>query len=160
MTSDRVQLVRDSYTRLRDRRPRALERVMADDFAFSAPPDVGIDRATYFERCWPNAGALAAFEFVRLREAGDEVLVTYEADARRRHPLPQHGGLRLRRRPDRERRGLLRLGPRMIVVCLPVADRRRAHAFYRDALGLEAIGAPASDGVPEPLQFALATACG
>ncbi len=44
----------------------------------------------------------------------------------------------------------------MIVVCLPVADRRRAHAFYRDALGLEAIGAPASDGVPEPLQFALA----
>ena len=44
----------------------------------------------------------------------------------------------------------------MIVVCLPVADRRRAHAFYRDALGLEAIGAPAADGVPEPLQFALA----
>ena len=44
----------------------------------------------------------------------------------------------------------------MIVVCLPVAERRRAHAFYRDALGLEAIGAPASDGVPEPLQFALA----
>jgi len=44
----------------------------------------------------------------------------------------------------------------MIVVSLPVADRRIAHAFYRDALGLEAIGAPASDGVPEPLQFALA----
>ena len=44
----------------------------------------------------------------------------------------------------------------MIVVSLPVADRRTAHAFYRDALGLEAIGAPASDGVPEPLQFPLA----
>ena len=44
----------------------------------------------------------------------------------------------------------------MIVVSLPVADRRTAHAFYRDALGLEAIGAPASDGVPEPLQLALA----
>ena len=44
----------------------------------------------------------------------------------------------------------------MIVVSLPVADRRTAHAFYRDALGLEAIGAPASDGVPEPLKFPLA----
>ena len=46
---------------------------------FSAPPDVGLDRATYFERCWPNAGATARFDFVRLLEADGEVLVTYEA---------------------------------------------------------------------------------
>jgi hypothetical protein len=45
----------------------------------SAPPDVGIDRATYFERCWPNANTIAAFDFTRLLEAGDEVVVTYEA---------------------------------------------------------------------------------
>ena len=42
-----------------------------------------------------------------------------------------------------------------LLVCLPVADRVRAHAFYRDGLGLEAIGEPADDGVPEPLQFVL-----
>ena len=40
---------------------------------------MGIDRATYFERCWPNAGHVATFDYVRLRETGDEVLVTYEA---------------------------------------------------------------------------------
>ena len=42
-----------------------------------------------------------------------------------------------------------------VVVSLPIADRQRAFAFYRDGLGLEAIGEPAGDGVPEPLQFAL-----
>jgi uncharacterized glyoxalase superfamily protein PhnB len=42
-----------------------------------------------------------------------------------------------------------------VVVALPIADRPRAFAFYRDGLGLEPIGEPAGDGVPEPLQFAL-----
>ena len=52
---------------------------LAEDFTFSAPPDVGIDRATYFERCWPNHEMIAGFEFERLFENGDEVIVTYEA---------------------------------------------------------------------------------
>jgi predicted lactoylglutathione lyase len=38
---------------------------------------------------------------------------------------------------------------------LPVSDRVSAHAFYRDALGLEAVGALAEDGLPEPLLFVL-----
>jgi predicted lactoylglutathione lyase len=42
-----------------------------------------------------------------------------------------------------------------LLVSLPVADRARAHSFYQEALGLEAIGEPADDGVPEPLMFVL-----
>lgn len=42
-----------------------------------------------------------------------------------------------------------------IVVSLPIADRSAAFAFYRDGLGLEAVGELADDGVPEPLQFEL-----
>jgi uncharacterized protein len=41
------------------------------------------------------------------------------------------------------------------LISLPVADRVRSHAFYRDGLGLEAIGELADDGVPEPLLFVL-----
>ena len=41
------------------------------------------------------------------------------------------------------------------LVCLPTADRATSFAFYRDGLGLEAIGALADDGVPEPLLFRL-----
>jgi predicted lactoylglutathione lyase len=42
-----------------------------------------------------------------------------------------------------------------VVVSLPIADRRASFEFYREALGLEPIGEPAQDGVPEPLQFAV-----
>ncbi|MDA0172975.1 VOC family protein [Solirubrobacter taibaiensis] len=38
-------------------------------------------------------------------------------------------------------------------VALPIADRQRAHDFYVAALGLEAVGPIASDGLPEPLMF-------
>ncbi|MEU4566122.1 VOC family protein [Micromonospora sp. NPDC023956] len=43
--------------------------------------------------------------------------------------------------------------PSPAVVSLPIADRRESFRFYREALGLTAVGEPASDGVPEPLQF-------
>jgi hypothetical protein len=49
------------------------------DLVFYSPADPGIDRATYFERCWPNAELIDAFEFKRLVVSGDEVLVTYQA---------------------------------------------------------------------------------
>jgi hypothetical protein len=41
------------------------------------------------------------------------------------------------------------------LISLPIADRPRSHAFYTEALGLESIGEPADDGVPEPLLFVL-----
>lgn len=44
-----------------------------------------------------------------------------------------------------------------ISVALPIDDRRVAHDFYRDGLGLELVGDErADDGLPEPLMFALA----
>lgn len=39
-----------------------------------------------------------------------------------------------------------------VVLCLPTDDRVRAHAFARDGLGLDALGDPGDDGVPEPLE--------
>lgn len=44
---------------------------------------------------------------------------------------------------------------RATVIALPIADRPRALAFYRDALGLEPFGPPGDDGIPEPLQLRL-----
>lgn len=41
------------------------------------------------------------------------------------------------------------------IISLPIADRVRSHAFYQEALGLEPLGEPADDGIPEPLMFAL-----
>ncbi len=44
---------------------------------------------------------------------------------------------------------------RPFVVALPIEDRVRSHAFYTVGLGLEAVGEPADDGVPEPLRLRL-----
>ena len=57
----------------------AAERLLSDDFTFFSPPDPGIDRAAYWERCWPGAGSVTEFDFKRLVQSGDEVVVTYEA---------------------------------------------------------------------------------
>ena len=77
--TDRVALARASYRAYETGDRAAIEALIADEFRFWSPADEGIDRATYFERCWPNAGHVATFEYVRLRETGGEVLVTYEA---------------------------------------------------------------------------------
>jgi ketosteroid isomerase-like protein len=79
MTVDRLKIVRDCYSAYESGDRSVLEQHLADDFTFSAPPDVGIDRATYFERCWPNSETTKAFEYERLFETNDEVFVTYEA---------------------------------------------------------------------------------
>jgi ketosteroid isomerase-like protein len=76
---DRLKLARDSYRAYESGDRRVVEELLTDDFTFYSPADVGIDRATYFERCWPNSELIEAFEFKRLVEAGDEVIVTYES---------------------------------------------------------------------------------
>ena len=77
--SERIKAVRDVYGAFESGDRAVVERRLGDDFVFSAPPDVGIDRSTYFERCWPSSRTIAAFEFKRLLEAGGEVFATYEA---------------------------------------------------------------------------------
>jgi ketosteroid isomerase-like protein len=79
MTSGgRTRLARDLYLAFADGDREFVESMLADEFTFSSPVDVGLDRAGYFARCWPGSGQRQQFEFVRLLEAGDEVVVTYE----------------------------------------------------------------------------------
>ena len=74
-----TELARAAYDAYESGDRSVLDELLADDFRFFSPADVGIDRATYFERCWPNADRIRSYEFKRLVELGDEVLVTYEA---------------------------------------------------------------------------------
>lgn len=74
----RTQLAQQLYLAFADGDRELVERMLADEFTFSSPLDVGLDRARYFERCWPGAGQRQRFDFLRLIEAGDEVIVTYE----------------------------------------------------------------------------------
>ena len=77
--ADRLQTVRACYRAYETGNRDLVEGLLTGDYRFFSPPDPGIDRDRYFERCWPNAQAIDGFDYVRLAEVGDEVLVTYEA---------------------------------------------------------------------------------
>jgi ketosteroid isomerase-like protein len=77
--TDRLQIARDCYRAYESGDRSIVEELLSDDFIFYSPADVGIDRQRYFERCWPNAELIESFEFKRLLELGDEVVVTYES---------------------------------------------------------------------------------
>jgi ketosteroid isomerase-like protein len=76
---NRLDIARACYDAYVSGDRRALDEHLGDDLVFYSPPDPGIDRETYFERCWPNAELIESFDFKRLFEAGDEVIVTYES---------------------------------------------------------------------------------
>jgi hypothetical protein len=75
----RTQIVRGVYRAYASGDRHLIERTFADEFTFSSPLDVGLDRVGYFDRCWSGAGQGQQFDFVRVVESGDEVIVTYEA---------------------------------------------------------------------------------
>jgi hypothetical protein len=75
---DRKRIARECYEAFAAGDREVIERHFAEDFTFSAPPDPLLDRDGYFDRCWPGAGKGQRFDFVRLVESGDEVIVTYE----------------------------------------------------------------------------------
>jgi SnoaL-like domain len=75
---DRIRRARQLYGAFAEGDREVVEGLLASKFKFSSPVDVALDRAGHFERCWPGSGERQQFEFVRLVEAGDEVIVTYE----------------------------------------------------------------------------------
>jgi hypothetical protein len=88
MSADaRITRARELYLAFAGGERATVEGLLSEDFAFSSPPDPALDRAGYFERCWPGAGQGQRFDFVRLVASGDEVIVTYELT----HPNGRRG---------------------------------------------------------------------
>jgi ketosteroid isomerase-like protein len=80
MTKDRIELAKSLYLAFAAGDREAAEKLIGEPFEFHSPADeAGLDRVGWFERCWPGAGSLTKYDFVRLVEDGDEVVVTYEA---------------------------------------------------------------------------------
>ena len=75
----RLLLARDSYAAFAAGARARMEQLLADDFTFSAPPDPLLDRDAYWERWFAHGGDGPSFDFVRLFEHDDVVVVTYEA---------------------------------------------------------------------------------
>ena len=75
-----AEVVRRAYAAYADSDLGALEPLIADDFIFSSPDDPELDRAGYFERCWPNHEHIRDIRIEKLFVEGDEVFVRYELE--------------------------------------------------------------------------------
>src|SRR5258708_25434193 len=70
-------IIRGMFAAYQSKDRGVVERTLTDDFTFTSPYDDAIDRATYFERCWPNSERFRVFDVERIFEQGDAVFVTY-----------------------------------------------------------------------------------
>ena len=59
-------LIRRCYGAYESKDRKAIENLLSDDFTFSSPLDDHIDRAKYFERCWPNSSNIHTFRIEKL----------------------------------------------------------------------------------------------
>lgn len=54
-----------------------LEKSLGDDFHFSSPVDDNINRALYFERCWPNHKSIEKYDVQKMFIDQNEAAVCY-----------------------------------------------------------------------------------
>ena len=77
-TDDAVAIARAAYEAYVRKDRAAIEKLIAENFHFTSPLDNRIERAAYFEYCWPNSEKIKRFDFISLVADGDRALVTYE----------------------------------------------------------------------------------
>ncbi|MGK9167941.1 nuclear transport factor 2 family protein [Inquilinus limosus] len=78
--ADIPNLIRAYFGAYESKDRAAIEALVGEDFTFSSPRDDHIDRAAYFERCWPNSRTIRRFTIERLFDRGDEAFVLYELE--------------------------------------------------------------------------------
>ena len=71
-------IVRGYYAAYEAKDRAAIEALVDDEFSFTSPLDDRIDRARYFEKCWPNSEQHRKFDVEKLFESGDEAFVRYK----------------------------------------------------------------------------------
>jgi ketosteroid isomerase-like protein len=82
MTQSNEDVVRRSFASYVGGDRATAESLIGEDFVFTSPQDDHIDRAAYFERCFPTSGRFAYQELKRLAATGDDVFVMYEYQLR------------------------------------------------------------------------------
>jgi ketosteroid isomerase-like protein len=72
------EIVRASVAAYTANDREAAERIFAPGFVFTSPQDDHIDRATWFEVCFPTAGRFVSHELLEIVPTASGVLSLYE----------------------------------------------------------------------------------
>ena len=82
MLASKADLIRALFAAYRADDRKKVETALSDDFHFTSPYDDGIDRATYFAKCWRSMDWIASHELERILVDGDQAFVTYQCRAK------------------------------------------------------------------------------
>jgi ketosteroid isomerase-like protein len=79
MPQPNADTVRAFFASYRAQDRPAAERLVAEEFVFTSPQDDHIDRAAFFDRCFPTADRFKEHELLTVVPTdGDDVFVLYE----------------------------------------------------------------------------------
>jgi ketosteroid isomerase-like protein len=78
----KAEIVRRLFDAYRTKERELAEQMLTDDFTFTSPYDDQIDKATYFERCWPESVRFVERHLIeqvleKVVADGDDVFVLY-----------------------------------------------------------------------------------
>lgn len=79
LPTDPIELVKAAYRAYVAKDRATIEVIMAPDLVFTSMYDNGIDRETYFNRCWPFSAQVQSFDFIFAVQDGERVFLTYES---------------------------------------------------------------------------------
>ena len=81
-TQNKVEIIRAIFAAYLSNDRKAVEDAFTDEFRFTSPYDDGIDKATYFVRCWRVADWIERHELEKILVEGNEAFVTYKCLAK------------------------------------------------------------------------------
>ena len=72
-----TDIVRASFDAYLAQDRDAADRLIADDFVFTSPQDDHIDKAAFFERCFPTASRFSDQRLLHVTPADEELVFLY-----------------------------------------------------------------------------------
>ncbi len=82
MPMQKAEIIRAVFAAYLSNDRKAVEDALTDDFRFTSPYDDGIDKATYFARCWRNTDWIERHQLERIFVECGEAFVTYQCLAK------------------------------------------------------------------------------
>ena len=76
---DKLALIRRYYQAYEEDNRPAIEQILHPGFTFTSPEDDRIDRATYFEKCWPPHERIKSFTLLDICADAEGALIRYLA---------------------------------------------------------------------------------
>ena len=75
-----ANLVRTYYSTFVSRNRERMEALMSNEFSFTSPYDDHIDKATFFQKCWPGGDEIRSIHVDKVFHEGGEALVRYNVE--------------------------------------------------------------------------------